>query len=60
MEYELDEDKLINEIVQHSKENVNYISGTLKYLYFISPLGYLFSNRSHQLTKELTKKILFA
>lgn len=53
-------DEYINQAVRDAQQNPNYITGTLKYLYYISPLGYLFSNRSHQLTLELTKKIIFA
>jgi hypothetical protein len=47
----------IREIVEDAKRK-NALIGTLKWFYFMSPIGYLFNNTSHQLAWELTKKAL--
>jgi hypothetical protein len=47
----------INECIEQSKQD-SKVLGVIKYFYYISPLGWMFSNEKHKLTLEITKQML--
>jgi hypothetical protein len=45
--------KTIEEIIDNAKQQ-NKVIGFLKYLYYVSPFGYLFNNKEHQICIAMT------
>lgn len=41
----------------HAAKNGNQFIGLLKYIYYVSPIGYLFNNEKHHLALKLTKDL---
>lgn len=46
----------VQETVAKAKQQ-SAIGGLFKYLYYISPIGYLFSYQKHVLCREITAKV---
>jgi hypothetical protein len=46
----------INEEIEKAKHK-SVIGGLIKYLYYISPLGYLFNYEKHKLCRDVTVQV---
>ncbi len=57
----VENDTIINEHIKQCIESAKQESkalGIIKYFYYVSPLGWMFSYDKHKLTIEITKQLL--